>query len=510
MATNDETIVARLRPAERDAETAPAFRVPPRNTEAEQALLGAVLVNNRAYERVSEFLRAEHFADPLHGRIFESCARLIERGQIADGTTLKHVFDTDPEFAEVGGADYIARLARAAVTVINAGDYGRIVYDLHLRRRLIDLGEDVVNDAFDTTLPESAGEQIQSAEQKLYELATAGDFEGGFQPFHDAIASAIDMAQSAFQREGRLSGIATGFGKLDLLLGGLHTSDLLVLAGRPSMGKTALATNIAFHAAKSRLANAEDGAVVGFFSLEMSAEQLATRILAEESQIPSEKIRKGELAHDQFERLVMASQNLQRAPFYIDDTPALTISQLRTRARRLKRQHGLGLIVVDYLQLVAGGGGREQNRVMEISEITRGTQDARQGAGRSRSGSVAAFPRGRAARGQAAAALRPSRIGGDRAGCGRGDVHLPRGVLPGTDPAARGHTRARRMDRQDGPGPQPRRGDHRQAAPRSDRPRDAELRGRVHQVRQHRGRPRPRRAVLTHDHRRAGRGDPDR
>jgi replicative DNA helicase len=372
MATDNETIVARLRPAERGAETGPAFRVPPRNTEAEQALLGAILVNNRAYERVSEFLRPEHFADPLHGRIYEACARLIERGQIADGTTLKHVFDTDPQFAEVGGADYIARLARAAVTVINAGDYGRIVHDLHLRRRLIDLGEDVVNDAYDTTLPEGASEQIQSAEQKLYDLATAGDFEGGFQPFHDAIASAIDMAQSAFQREGRLAGIATGFGRLDLLLGGLHSSDLIVLAGRPSMGKTALATNIAFHAAKSRLASAEDGAVVGFFSLEMSAEQLATRILAEEAQIPSEKIRKGELAHDQFERLVVASQNLQRAPFYIDDTPALSISQLRTRARRLKRQHGLGLIVVDYLQLVQGGGGREQNRVLEISEITRG------------------------------------------------------------------------------------------------------------------------------------------
>ncbi len=203
MATNDETIVARLHPAERGRRDGAAFRVPPRNTEAEQALLGAVLVNNRAYERVSEFLRPEHFADPLHGRIFDACSRLIERGQIADGTTLKHVFDTDPEFADVGGADYIARLARAAVTVINAGDYGRIVYDLHLRRRLIDLGEDVVNDAYDTTLPESAGEQIQPAEQKLYELATAGDFEGGFQPFHDAIASAIDMAQSAFQREGR-------------------------------------------------------------------------------------------------------------------------------------------------------------------------------------------------------------------------------------------------------------------------------------------------------------------
>jgi len=376
-----ETTVTRLRPVDRDQSTADTpFRIPPRNVEAEQALLGAILVNNRAYERVSEFLRPEHFADPLHGRIYAACARLIERGQIADGTTLKHIFDADPNFAEIGGADYVARLARAAVTVINAADYGRIIYDLHLRRRLIDLGEDVVNDAFDTQTDTRASEQIATAEQKLYDLATAGDFEGGFQAFHAAMALAVDKAQSAFQREGRLVGVGTGFRKLDNLLGGLHPSDLIVLAGRPSMGKTALATNIAFHAAKTYREvldeagnrHPADGAVVGFFSLEMSAEQLATRILAEESHIQSEKIRKGEISHDDFTRLVQASQELQRAPFFIDDTPALNISALRTRARRLQRQHGLGLIVVDYLQLVAAGGGREHNRVQEISEITRG------------------------------------------------------------------------------------------------------------------------------------------
>jgi replicative DNA helicase len=375
-----ETTVTRLRAPEREG-AATAFRTPPRNVEAEQALLGAILVNNRAYERVSEFLRPEHFADPIHGRIFEACGRLIERGQIADGTTLKHVFDTDPEFTQIGGADYVARLARAAVTVINAGDYGRVIYDLHLRRRLIELGEDVINDAYDTRVEATASDQIQDAEQKLYDLATAGDFEGGFQPWAQSMAASLDRAQSAFQREGKLAGLATGFKKLDLLLGGLHASDLIVLAGRPSMGKTALATNIAFNIARdykelvdeNRNRHVTDGAVVGFFSLEMSAEQLATRILAEESKIPSERIRKGELNPTDFEQLVRASQDLQRAPFYIDDTPALTISALRTRARRLKRQHGLGLIVVDYLQLVAGGtGGREQNRVMEISEITRG------------------------------------------------------------------------------------------------------------------------------------------
>jgi replicative DNA helicase len=377
-AENTETIVTRLRTAERDA---PGFRVPPRNVEAEQALLGAILVNNRAYERVAEFLRPEHFSDRLHGRVYEACARLIERGQIADGTTLKHVIEGDPELGGTGGAEYVARLARAAVTVINAGDYGRIVYDLHLRRRLIDLGEDVVNDAYEMRTEAAATDQIAAAEQKLYDLATEGDFEGGFRPFRDAIASAIDMAQSAFQREGRLTGVATGLGQLDILLGGLHASDLIVLAGRPSMGKTALATNMAFHAAKSYREEVDeagrrhcrDGAVVGFFSLEMSAEQLATRILGEEAQVPPEKIRKGEVTHEHFERVVRASQLLQRAPFFIDDTPALTISALRTRARRLKRQHGLGLIVVDYLQLLRSGVDyREQNRVLEISEITRG------------------------------------------------------------------------------------------------------------------------------------------
>jgi replicative DNA helicase len=376
-----ETIVTRLRAPDRDvAPPAHAFRTPPRNIEAEQALLGAILVNNRAYERVSEFLRKEHFADPIHGRIYEACGRLIERGQIADGTTLKHVFDADPEFAEIGGAEYVARLARAAVTVINAGEYGRIVYDLHLRRCLIELGGEVINDAYDTSVEATALDNIEVAEQKLYDLATTGEIKNDFKPFAMAMASAIDMAQSAFQREGKLAGVATGFRKLDLLLGGLHPSDLLVLAGRPSMGKTALATNIAFNAAKAYREDVDetgnrhpaDGAVVGFFSLEMSAEQLATRILAEEAQVPSEKIRKGELSHDDFERVVRASQTLQRTPFYIDDTPALSISALRTRARRLKRQQQLGLIVVDYLQLVAGGGGREQNRVLEISEITRG------------------------------------------------------------------------------------------------------------------------------------------
>jgi replicative DNA helicase len=355
----------------------PEYRMPPGNFEAEMGLLGAMLINNRAYEHVSDYLRPEHFADPLHGRIYEACSTLIERGQRADPTTLKHFFDSDETFDEVGGAEYLAQLAADAVTIINAGDYGKLIHDLYLRRELIDLGTDVVNEAYGADFDHGAGQQIESAEQKLYDLATSGDHEGGFISFTESMKAVVETAQAAFKRGG-YAGIPTGFTKLDLQLAGLHKSDLIILAARPSMGKTALATNIAFNIAASELD--ENGNVVaraersvGFFSLEMSSEQLANRILAEKAQIQSDQIRKGELNNRDFERLVHATQTLEKAPFFIDDTPALTVSALRTRARRLKRQHGLGLIVVDYLQLLQGSASRRnENRVQEISEITRG------------------------------------------------------------------------------------------------------------------------------------------
>ncbi len=355
----------------------PEYRTPPGNFEAEMGLLGAMLINNRAYEHVSDYLRAEHFADLLHGRIYEACSTLIERGQRADPTTLKHFFDSDESFDDVGGAEYLAQLASDAITIINAGDYGRLIHDLYLRRELIELGTEVVNEAYGADFDHSAGQQIESAEQKLYDLATTGDHEGGFISFTESMKAVIDTAQAAFKRGG-YAGVPTGFTKLDLQLAGLHKSDLIILAARPSMGKTALATNIAFNIAASELD--ENGNVVprpersvGFFSLEMSSEQLANRILAEKAQIQSDQIRKGELNNRDFERLVHATQILEKAPFFIDDTPALTVSALRTRARRLKRQHGLGLIVVDYLQLLQGSASRRnENRVQEISEITRG------------------------------------------------------------------------------------------------------------------------------------------
>ena len=359
------------------------IRIPPYNTDAEQALLGAVLINNTAFYRVSEFLQPEHFGNAVHGRIFAAIGKLLGRGQIANPVTLKSLFDQDGALAEIGGAQYLARLAGAAAAIVNSEDYGRAVHDLYLRRQLITLGEDVVNDAFRQDLDDPAREQIERAEKKLFDLATTGETEGGFRTFGAALTNAILNAEAAFKRSGKTVGVATGFVDLDRKLGGLHPSDLVILAGRPSMGKTALATNIAFHAARSyrpadafdpREAAAEDGAVVGFFSLEMSAEQLATRILAEESGVSSDRIRRGDISHEDFDKFVQASQRLAALKLFIDDTPALSVAALRTRARRLKRQQGLGLIVVDYLQLLRPSNQvrQQDNRVQEISEITRG------------------------------------------------------------------------------------------------------------------------------------------
>jgi replicative DNA helicase len=363
----------------RDDETT-LLRTPPHNFEAEMALLGALLANNRAFDRVSEFLRADHFADARHGRIYEALGKLIERGLIANPVTLKNYFEQDNALAEIGGTQYLARLAGSVVTVINALDYAKTIFDLHLRRQIIALGEEMVNRAFAFDLDAEAKQQIESAEQRLFDLATTGEIEGGPAPFSRALGAAIDLAQTAYKRDSHVTGVTTGLRDLDKKLGGLHPSDLVVLAGRPSMGKTALATKVAFSAALAYKERRNDdgslevieGAKVAFFSLEMSSEQLATRLLSEETEIPSDKIRRGEVKGEDFPRFVEVSQRLARVPLFIDDTPALTVSALRTRARRLKRQHGLGLIVVDYLQLLSPPHGtRPENRVQEISAITR-------------------------------------------------------------------------------------------------------------------------------------------
>jgi replicative DNA helicase len=350
----------------------------PHNVEAERGLLGAIFLDNRrAYEMVAEFLKPEHFALIEHGRIYEACVNMIERGQTANPTTLGPYFAQNAALEEIGGAGYLMELADSAVTVINSGEYGRIVHEHYLRRELIAVGEEVTDRAYDSELDETAASQIERAEQQLYTLATTGDYQGGFSTFKDSIIRAVKLAEVAYKRDGLLVGVPTGFRDLDGKLGGLHPSDLLILAGRPSMGKTALATNIAFNAAHAwQQSDGEEGAKVAFFSLEMSEEQLATRILAERAGIPSDQIRRGMLNEDRFLSLVRASGDLYKIPLFIDDSPALTIGAMRTRARRLKRQGGLGLIVIDYLQLISSSvGSRHDSRVQELSEITRGLKN---------------------------------------------------------------------------------------------------------------------------------------
>ena len=357
-----------------------AFRVPPHNYEAEMALLGALLANNRAFDRVADFLQADHFADARHGRIFGAIRTLVDKGQVADPITLRNLFESDGSLDEIGGADYLARLAASVVTIVNTGDYGRTVFDRHLRRALIDIGSDIVNEAYNIDLDRDAPAQIEQAEQQLYRLATAGDTRREFSDFTTALSSAIERAEAAFKKDGKTTGIATGLTDLDSHLGGLQPSELVILASRPSMGKTSLGTNIAFNAARAyREEQGEDGrpartagAVVGFFSLEMSAEELATRILAEQSDVSSHDIRQGKISGDDFSRFVQVSQELNYLPLYIDDSADLSIAALRTRARRLHRQNGLSLIIVDYLQLLRPAPGqRPENRVQELSEITR-------------------------------------------------------------------------------------------------------------------------------------------
>ncbi|MBE7636997.1 replicative DNA helicase [Sneathiella sp. P13V-1] len=354
-------------------EDLPAYRSMPHNLDAERDLLGAILINNEAAAKVNAFLKPEHFFEGVHARIYEAVSILIDRGEIADPVTLKSYFDRDEALADIGGAQYLARLAASATTIINAENYGRIIYDLALRRELINLGEDIVNTAYDSELTETSSTQIENAERQLFALAETGSHEGGLSPVRNAVSQAVKSIEEAFQRDGNLVGVTTGLRDMDAKLGGLHNSDLLILAGRPSMGKTSLATNICYNAAKAhKNSDGKEGAAVAFFSLEMSAEQLVGRILAEATEISSEKLRRGDLTDDEFaNRLVPQSAMLAELPLFIDDTPAISIAALRTRARRLKRSHGLGLIVVDYLQLMKGSG-RTDSRVQEISEVTQG------------------------------------------------------------------------------------------------------------------------------------------
>lgn len=350
--------------------TSTLVRNPPHNYEAEQALLASLMHNNLSYEKIELPLRGEHFADPLHGRLYDAMVILIDQGKMANPITLKDYFEKDHSLDEVGGIDYLINLADALVSVVNIQDYANLIYDLYLRRQLIDLGEDVVNGAHQFSLDETAYTKIEAAERRLFDLATQGGRGDGFTTFQSALTTAIQVAELAYKRQSQVVGCTSGLRDLDRWLGGLHPSDLIIMAGRPSMGKTSLATNIAFNAALAHLERNEGGKVA-FFSLEMSAEQLAMRLLAQETSIPSDRIRRGELTKHDFPKFVETSRRISEIPLFIDDTPALSIAALRSRARRLQRKHGLGLIVVDYLQLLQGTI-RTDNRVQEISDISRG------------------------------------------------------------------------------------------------------------------------------------------
>src|ERR1700741_5070102 len=361
-------------------EVTPLYRTSPHNIEAEQALLGAILVNNEAFYRVSDFLEPQHFYEPVHQNIYEITGSLIRVGKIANPVTLKTFLPADVDIAGLTVSQYLARLAAEATTVINAEDYGRTIYDLAIRRALIVIGEDMVNVAFDAPVDFMPRDQIEDAERRLYELAETGKYDGGFQRFAAALTAAGDMAARAYQRDGRLSGLATGLHDVDRMMGGLQPSDLIIVAGRPGMGKTALGTNMAYNIARAHHAEVQpdgtmksvNGGIVGFFSCEMSAEQLATRILAEQTGIASSTIRRGGITETDFEKIRDYSIELQSLPLYVDETGGLSISQLTARARRLKRQKGLDILVIDYIQLLQGSGKRSDNRVQEVTEITTG------------------------------------------------------------------------------------------------------------------------------------------
>jgi replicative DNA helicase len=353
----------------------------PHNVEAEAALLGAMMIDNRIAEDVQVRLRSEHFFEPLHGRIYEAVLRLVDKNMVANPVTLRPMFETDVAMRELGGAGYLAQLTGSGAALIGARDFATQIYDLALLRALIGVGREMVETALDTSESVDPKSQIEAAEVALYRVAEEGGEQGSVKSFGQATKLAVQVAERALNSGGHVSGITTGLDSVNNKIGGLHPSDLIILAGRPGMGKTSLVTNIAFNAAirltRDRDAGIEDeksvGAGVAFFSLEMSADQLATRILSEQSGISSENLRMGKISNQEFKNLARAAQDLENLPLYIDDTPGLTIAALRTRARRLKRQRGIGVVIVDYLQLLQGSGnGRESNRVQEISEISRG------------------------------------------------------------------------------------------------------------------------------------------
>ena len=468
----------------------------PHNVEAEQALLGALLVNNDVYDRVASIVQPAHFFDPVHARIFEVSAERIRKNALATPVTIKAFLENDPGLAELGGPAYLVRLAGAAISLFAARDYAQLLYDLAIRRELIGLGQTIAEKAARAELDSEPKDQIVEAEQALYQLGEQGKIDKGFQTFRRAVIDAVKIANAAYERDGGLAGLSTGLADLDKRLGGLHPSDLLILAGRPSMGKTSLATNIAFNIARAYKKGtrpdgsegAVEGGVVGFFSLEMSSEQLAARVLSEASRVPSHQIRHGDMTEEEMRRFIQAARDLENCPLFIDDTPALPISTIAARARRLKRQHGLDALFIDYLQLARPASSRSEGRVQEVSEITQGLKAI----AKELNIPVVALSQlsrqveNREDKRPQLSDLRRVRL--DRAGRRRGDVRVPRGILQGAREARRPRHRGDdEVEGRHGRAARQGRDHHRQAAPRPDRLGRPRLRGRVHPLLQ----PRP-------------------
>ncbi len=350
----------------------------PQSIEAEQAVISAIIANNKAFEKVEEFLNSHHFSDSSYGKLFDMAKDLILRGKLADTITLKPLLQS--EFGD-DAKDIEAQLKKMSIlglSITNIADYGRIIFDRHLRRELINLGQNLVSDAVKIDLDNDALTQIEVAEKKLYDLADAGETEGGPKALGGSFLEVLDSIEKAKLNPDGISGTSTGLSDLDGKMGGFHDSDLMILAGRPGMGKTSLATCLAINIARefhksNQTAGAKEKKAVAFFSLEMSASQLSARILSSEAGVDSYKMRTGQIDVTDFEILRSASSNLKSLPFYIDDTAGLNINNIRTRARRFKRSSdkGLGLIIIDYLQLLGSNGKYKDNRVLEISEITR-------------------------------------------------------------------------------------------------------------------------------------------
>ena len=346
------------------------FKELPNNIEAEQAVIGSILVSNDIFDDVSIIIDNKKFYDPVHQKIFAAIENLISKGMLANPITLKNYFENDNSLAELEGHEYLVKLTKFSTTIRQAIEYSKIVYDMHIRRELIKISETMTENASNKILDLSGNKIIEDSERLLFDLAEKGSLNSSFIKFDQALNYTIEMASNAFKNEEGIVGVPTGLTDLDDRLGGMHNSDLLIIAGRPSMGKTALATNIAFHAAK-KIQEKGTKSSIAFFSLEMSSEQLSTRILAEQSRIKSNDIRRGRISEEQFDKFIETSKNISELPLYIDETPAISIAAMSNRARRIKRLYGLDLVVVDYIQLMSAANTRD-GRVQEISEITKG------------------------------------------------------------------------------------------------------------------------------------------